>query len=254
MARLDGCAAPYRRHPLQQLGSSTTRRSASRGACQAGPGFEPTVCNNKVVGARLLRRRILTAHTSSTRTSFARRATRRARHARRDHDRRQRGGRVPVRHARREAFGRHRAARARRGLQSVLDRARTKTRATCATSDLARAVDDAVADGVDIINYSLGSTRDRHHRARRPRAVERVRRRRARRSSRPATTARTRHDRSPSSAPWVMTVGGVEPDRHGVRATRSAITAPTEPRRRHRDARGELHPGAHERSRRSRRR
>ena len=32
-----------------------------------------------------------------------------------------------------------------------------ETRATCATSDLARAVDDAVADGVDIINYSLGS-------------------------------------------------------------------------------------------------
>jgi subtilisin family serine protease len=30
-------------------------------------------------------------------------------------------------------------------------------RATCATSDLARAIDDAVADGVDIINYSLGS-------------------------------------------------------------------------------------------------
>lgn len=31
------------------------------------------------------------------------------------------------------------------------------TRATCATSDLARAIDDAVADGVDIINYSVGS-------------------------------------------------------------------------------------------------
>src|SRR5690606_29653441 len=30
-------------------------------------------------------------------------------------------------------------------------------RATCATSDLARAIDDAVADGVDIINYSVGS-------------------------------------------------------------------------------------------------
>src|SRR5690606_3798319 len=30
-------------------------------------------------------------------------------------------------------------------------------RATCATSDLARAIDDAVADGVDTINYSVGS-------------------------------------------------------------------------------------------------
>ena len=32
------------------------------------------------------------------------------------------------------------------------------TRATCSTSDLARAIDDAVADGVDVINYSVGST------------------------------------------------------------------------------------------------
>jgi subtilisin family serine protease len=31
------------------------------------------------------------------------------------------------------------------------------SRASCATSDLARAIDDAVADGVDIINYSVGS-------------------------------------------------------------------------------------------------
>jgi hypothetical protein len=31
------------------------------------------------------------------------------------------------------------------------------TRASCATSDLAQAIDDAVADGVDIINYSIGS-------------------------------------------------------------------------------------------------
>ncbi|MCC5867520.1 MAG: S8 family serine peptidase [Gammaproteobacteria bacterium] len=32
-----------------------------------------------------------------------------------------------------------------------------ETRATCNTSDLARAIDDAVADGVDIINYSVGN-------------------------------------------------------------------------------------------------
>lgn len=31
------------------------------------------------------------------------------------------------------------------------------SRATCTSSDLARAIDDAVADGVDIINYSIGS-------------------------------------------------------------------------------------------------
>ncbi|MEZ5564233.1 MAG: S8 family serine peptidase [Gammaproteobacteria bacterium] len=33
-------------------------------------------------------------------------------------------------------------------------------RATCSTADLARAIDDAVADGVDVINYSVGSDDD----------------------------------------------------------------------------------------------
>jgi len=33
------------------------------------------------------------------------------------------------------------------------------TRASCNTSDLARAIDDAVADGVDIISYSVGGTK-----------------------------------------------------------------------------------------------
>ncbi len=32
------------------------------------------------------------------------------------------------------------------------------TRASCNTSDLARAIDDAVADGVDVINYSVGNS------------------------------------------------------------------------------------------------
>ena len=35
-----------------------------------------------------------------------------------------------------------------------------KLRATCSTADLARAIEDAVADGVDIINYSVGSDDD----------------------------------------------------------------------------------------------
>jgi subtilisin family serine protease len=35
-----------------------------------------------------------------------------------------------------------------------------QVRGTCSTADLARAIDDAVADGVDIINYSVGSNDD----------------------------------------------------------------------------------------------
>ena len=126
------------------------------GACQAGPGFEPTYCNNKVVGARFYLDGFLAQHKLDPgRGPFAKRR-RRPRHAHRDDRRRQLGQRDAARHASR-ARQRHRAARAHRRLQSVLARSPATTRATCTTSDLVRAIDDAVADGVDLINYSVGS-------------------------------------------------------------------------------------------------
>src|SRR5690606_7656062 len=125
------------------------------GICQSGDGFGPSDCNNKVVGARyyidgflvqnkldpneFLSPKDADGHGTHIATTIA-------------------GNPVSA-----YLFG-TRVAR----IAGLAPRARLAVyqagwlgpgafRATCATSDLARAIDDAVADGVDIINYSLGS-------------------------------------------------------------------------------------------------
>lgn len=125
------------------------------GACEEGEGFGADQCNNKLVGARyyidgFLSRNDLDAgefispkdadgHGTHIATTVA-------------------GNRVTAR-----LFGTRIGE-----ISGIAPRARVAaykacwlkpgdTRASCATSDLARAIDDAVADGVDIINYSVGS-------------------------------------------------------------------------------------------------
>lgn len=125
------------------------------GTCQVGDGFEATSCNNKLLGARYYLDGFLARHELHP-NEF-----------------------VSPRDA--EGHGTHIASLAagnsvtaglfgtRLGrIGGIAPRARVavykacwlepgRTRATCATSDLARAIDDAVADGADIINYSVGS-------------------------------------------------------------------------------------------------
>jgi subtilisin family serine protease len=125
------------------------------GVCESGPGFPATSCNNKIVGARyyldgFLFRHELDAgefvspkdaeghgtHIATTIAGSTQVAT-------------LFGGRIG------EIAGI--APRARIAVYKACWLRSGDTAATCATSDLARAIDDAVADGVDVINYSVGS-------------------------------------------------------------------------------------------------
>ena len=129
------------------------------GACIAGERFEATDCNNKLVGARwfiegaeaggpiddgeIRSARDVDGHGTHTATTAA-------------------GNKVKA-----SIFGRFIDR-----VQGIAPRARIAVykacwlrpgdlRASCNTSDLANAIDMAVADGVDVINYSIGSSLDR---------------------------------------------------------------------------------------------
>jgi subtilisin family serine protease len=126
------------------------------GVCQPGERFEETACNNKMMGARyfidgaqssgpidegeIISARDTDGHGTHTATTAA-------------------GGRVNA-----SIFGTLLGA-----VEGIAPRARVAAykacwlrpgdmRASCNTSDLANAIDMAVADGVHIINYSVGSS------------------------------------------------------------------------------------------------
>jgi subtilisin family serine protease len=143
----------YRRHPLQQVAYGAP--VAFKGACQAGPGFDAKYCNNKVVGARyyvdgFLARHQLDPHEFRSPRDAAGHGTHVA-------------TTVAGNAADAYLFGtkvatvKGLAPRARVAIYKACWVESNQVAPTCATSDVARAVDDAVADGVDIINYSLGS-------------------------------------------------------------------------------------------------
>jgi subtilisin family serine protease len=126
------------------------------GICETGEDFDETHCNNKLIGARyfisgaensgpidageIRSARDVDGHGTHTVTTAA-------------------GNRVQA-----SVFGTLIG-----GIEGIAPRARVAvykacwlrpgdTRASCNTSDLANAIDSAVADGVDIINYSVGSS------------------------------------------------------------------------------------------------
>jgi subtilisin family serine protease len=125
------------------------------GACQAGPGFEPGHCNNKVVGARFYIDGFLARHELD------------AGEFRSPKDVDGHGTHIATIIAGNSVDATLLGTRVGR-VSGIAPRARIAiykacwlkpgdTRGTCATSDLVRAIDDAVADGVDLINYSVGS-------------------------------------------------------------------------------------------------
>jgi subtilisin family serine protease len=146
----------FRRHPVQQ--ASYGAPVGFSGACQAGPGFDTKNCNNKVVGARFYVDGFLTRHKLD------------AHEFRSPRDAAGHGTHVATTIAGNSVdaflFGtkvatvKGIAPRARVAIYKACWTEPDQVAPTCATSDLARAVDDAVADGVDIINYSLGSNQN----------------------------------------------------------------------------------------------
>ncbi|HSC13941.1 MAG TPA: S8 family serine peptidase, partial [Gammaproteobacteria bacterium] len=125
------------------------------GICQAGPGFEPSHCNNKVVGARFYLDGFLAQHELDPRE------------VRSPKDVDGHGTHIATIVAGNSVSATLLGTRVGR-VSGIAPRARIAvykacwlepgaTRGTCTTSDLVRAIDDAVADGVDLINYSVGS-------------------------------------------------------------------------------------------------
>jgi subtilisin family serine protease len=126
------------------------------GICEAGENFDDTHCNNKLIGARyfiagaensgpidaeeIRSARDVDGHGTHTATTAA-------------------GNRAQA-----SIFGtligsvEGIAPRARVAVYKACWLRPGDTRASCNTSDLANAIDSAVADGVDIINYSVGSS------------------------------------------------------------------------------------------------
>ncbi len=126
-----------------------------QGACQTGDGFAAEHCSNKIVGARYYVDGFLARHSLDENEFVSPKdadghgthiATTIA------------GNSVPASiYGTRIADISGIAPRARIAVYKACWVRPGERRATCTTADLARAIDDAVADGVDIINYSVGS-------------------------------------------------------------------------------------------------
>ncbi len=129
---------------------------AWNGICEAGIQFDASACNNKLIGARwfaegaqasgpidegeIFSPRDVDGHGTHTATTAG-------------------GNRVSASiYGTRIGTVQGMAPRARIAVYKACWLRPGDQRATCNTSDLARAVDAAVADGVDIINYSVGSS------------------------------------------------------------------------------------------------
>jgi subtilisin family serine protease len=143
----------YRRNPPTALVYDPP--AEFRGACEVGPGFPADACNNKVVGARSYIDGFLFTHDLDP-NEF-----------RSPKDADGHGTHVATIVAGNAVDASLLGTRVGR-VSGIAPRARVAIykacwlepgaiRATCATSDLTRAIDDAVADGVDLINYSVGS-------------------------------------------------------------------------------------------------
>lgn len=126
------------------------------GSCETGEGFESTDCNNKLIGARWF---IAGAEMSGPIESGEFRSPKDA-----DGHGTHTATTAAGRRVSASIFGtligdiEGMAPRARVAVYKACWLRPSETRASCNSSDLANAIDAAVADGVDIISYSVGSS------------------------------------------------------------------------------------------------
>ena len=125
------------------------------GTCQEGEGFPASSCNNKLIGARYYNEGFLLRHEfDDSEYLSAKDVDGHGTHI---------ATIIGGNHVTASLFGTRIgeisgiAPRARIAVYKACWLEPGNSRATCTTSDLARAIDDAVADGADIINYSIGS-------------------------------------------------------------------------------------------------
>lgn len=126
-----------------------------RGICQTGPGFSATDCNNKIIGARFYRKGFDENYANPDPNDFDSPA-----------DADGHGTHVASIAAgnavNASVFGKSvgqisgMAPRARVAVYKACWLEEGLSRASCSVADLQKAIEDAVADGVDIINYSIG--------------------------------------------------------------------------------------------------
>ena len=140
------------------------------GGCVAGGGgFNPATCNNKLIGAKYYNANLLAGRAPTTGPASIRRAMTvatswRSRRPHRIHRGRQQPvpavvNGVPL--ARHRAWRRARASRRTRSAGAMSPPPPTAPAAgTAATSDSVEAIDDAVKDGVNVINFSISGSTD----------------------------------------------------------------------------------------------
>lgn len=159
--KVDAAGKPVQSHlPGTVVYLPITNFRTWAGICQTGPGFPATSCNNKLIGARAYRAGFDDAGRQTTPAEF---------NSPRDgdghgtHTASTAGGNAGVS----AQLGNGQAVS---GLSGMAPRARIasykalwlnvgSTTANGFNSDLVAAIDDAVADGVDVINYSISGTR-----------------------------------------------------------------------------------------------
>jgi subtilisin family serine protease len=125
------------------------------GTCQEGQNFPATSCNNKLIGARFYSEGFLARHELDSGEYLSAKDV----DGHGTHIATTIAGNVVTASLFGTRIGEISgiAPRARIAVYKACWLEPGNSRATCTSSDLARAIDDAVADGVDIINYSIGS-------------------------------------------------------------------------------------------------